>query len=405
MQRACAGALLHHGKTRLHNPGYSDDEKAGMNIITQLGASVVEKSASFIEIISGGLKHEPCTVHCGESGLSARLFTPIAALNKAPVIISGRGGLLKRPMDVFSKVLPELGVNLPDFNGYLPFTVDGPLVPKAITVDGSLSSQFLSGVLFAVAYAATSPVTIHVTDLTSKPYIDLTLEVLERFGRKIHHDDYSYFHIVPSLFNNLNGQTIDINVEADWSSAAFWLVGGAIRGNVTLKNLNTKSFQADKKLLDVLNMTGTSIDVQKEQINISDTSRLKSFVFDATECPDLFPVLAVLAGSCEGESSIKGLHRLIHKESNRTESTCNMLEQFGIPYRINEDTLFITGQQQFSAANIDGANDHRIVMAAAIGALRSNGQVTISDAHAADKSYPAFFNHLSSLGIHCSLNT
>ena len=379
MQRACAAALLHHGHTTIYNCGTSEDDKAALRIIEQLGAQVSFAGDS-IRINSMGIQLITNTIDCGESGLSARLFIPIAALHHSPIQITGHGSLLKRPFDVYADVLPQLGVQVT--GNKLPMTVNGPLQPKDITIDGSVSSQFLSGLLFAFAYSATQPVVITVNGLNSKPYIDMTLDVLRTFSKEIQHDDYHKFYINPQT--GTSGD-IEINIESDWSAAANFIVAKAIGNDISIHNLPPHSLQADKAILQVVNEHRTA------------------FNFDATDCPDLIPILSVYAAYCNGTSTIQGMNRLVHKESNRIESTTAMLHAFGITYSLQGDRLEVIGGKPLQSCTVNGYNDHRIVMAAAIAALGAAGDVTINDAQAVAKSYPDFFKHLSSLGAKCIL--
>ena len=401
-QRAYAAALLHNGRTSIHNAGHSDDEQAAFGIIQQLGAKISNKADDNIDIESGGVMPVSSEINCTESGLCARLFTPIAALSGHVITIAGRRSLLHRPMHGFGEVLPLLGVSLNDFNSHLPFELQGPLQARSIKMNAESGSQFLSGLLFAYSSCAKEPVEIEVSGLKSKPYIDLTLDVLRHFGKPISHNDHGTFYIAPSLFTYPD--TVSINIEADWSSAAFLLVAGAIAGGVTVKNLNTLSRQADRAMLDVLNSAGADVTVDNDTITVK-KSRLQAFEFDATHCPDLFPVLAVLAACCDGESEVKGVHRLFHKESNRAESISEMLENFAVPYSLEDDALCITGIRKLQGTVIDSYHDHRIAMAAAVGALRANGPVDITHAGAINKSYPRFFEDLISCGVKCNLLT
>ena len=398
-QRAFAAALLHTGKTIIHNAEHSDDEMAALQIIQQLGANITN-TQGHTQVISTGIHPVSDHINCSESGLSARLFTPIAALSGRAITISGVGSLVHRPMDGFREVLSLLNVAVTDFNGYLPITVRGPLQTNTIKLNAESGSQFLSGLLFAYSYGAKAPVVIEVSDLKSKPYIDLTLDVLAHFGRPIKHSDYKEFYIDPPLFVNTNN--VEINIEADWSSAAYLLVAGAIGGSVTVKNLNINSKQADSAILNLLKSIGAEINIEGDSISIK-KARLKAFEFNATHCPDLFPVLAILAACSDGESYITGVHRLFNKESNRAESISEMLENFAVPFSLEDDSLCITGARKLQGTVIDCYNDHRIAMAAAIGALRANGRVDIARANAINKSYPGFFNDLISCGVKCNL--
>ncbi|MEI8279316.1 MAG: 3-phosphoshikimate 1-carboxyvinyltransferase [Bacteroidota bacterium] len=400
MQRVCAAALLHKGTTTIYNAGTSDDDETALQVIQQLGATIV-RSYDSITVSSKGVHPVNNTIDCGESGLSARMFIPIAALHYEWIQILGSGSLLLRPMQVFKDILPQLDVDLEDFRGYIPFRVRGPLQANKVTIDGSVSSQFLTGILFAFTAAARKAITIKVEDLNSKPYTDLTLEVLDLFGKPITNEDYETFQIDPTVFHSR--KAIVTTIEEDWSSAAFWLVAGAISGKVCVKGPKADSLQADKQILNILLQAGASILFANNEIHIK-RSILNSFYFDATDCPDLFPILSVLAIFCNGTSSIKGLNRLHHKESNREKSITEMLTQFGVSYRTDNDRLYVTGTDSVKQARIDGHNDHRIIMAAAVASLRATGAVTISDAESVSKSYPDFFKHLNSLGIQSNIN-
>jgi len=375
---------------------------AALNIIRQLGAHVVQ-SGSTIEVQSSGKPGAATEIDCGESGLSARLFTPIAAIADHWVRINGRGSLLRRPMDALGSVLPSLGVSLQDFTGTVPFSLRGPLRPGHITLDGSMSSQFLSGLLFALTFNTDETTIVRVHNLKSKPYIDLTLQVLETFGKKIRHSDYHEFEIDPSGFHTV--PEVDVTVEGDWSSAAFWAVGAAVSGNLQLDGIARDSVQADRAVLDVLAQSGCAAVYSNGTLALQSPDTLRSFCFNAIDAPDLFPVLSVLAACCRGESRIAGLHRLQHKESDRRQSICLMLERFGVSWRIEGDELVISGREILNGGEIDGSGDHRIVMAAAIGALRAANPVLISSAESIGKSYPLFFQHLSSLGINLRLQS
>ena len=184
MQRACAAALVRKGETVLSNPGISNDDKAALNIIRQLGATYIVEDDKII-IRSNGVNAVGDTIDCHESGLSIRMFTSIAALSDKKISVNGSGSLAKRPMDFFDEVLPQLGVEVNSKSGYLPLEIKGPLQPKNITVDGSLSSQYLTGLLFAYSACAAENVTIKVKNLSSRPYVDLTLNVLEAYGLKL----------------------------------------------------------------------------------------------------------------------------------------------------------------------------------------------------------------------------
>lgn len=400
MQRACALALLHEGKTIIHNPGTSNDDKAALSIIEQLGAIIKKQDDGSLEITSGnftaaGITATERSIHCGESGLSIRMFAPIAALCRQRVNISGGGSLTTRPMNFFDEVFPQLGIQVESNDGKLPLLVKGPLQPKPISIDGSLSSQFLTGLLFAFAKSVNFPVTIQVNNLKSKPYIDLSLQLLEFFGYHIINDDYSAFTVSPG--NRLTGQQISYTVEGDWSGAAFLLVAGAIAGKITVKGLDVFSAQADKAILQALQQCKSNLSITTEYIEVA-PGALQAFHFNATDCPDLFPPLAALAAYCEGTSVIEGVSRLEHKESNRALTLQEEFGKMGVAISLQDDLMIIKGGGIINGADIHSRHDHRIAMATAVAALKANGDTVIDEAEAINKSYPAFYEHLKQLG-------
>ena len=400
MQRACAAALLKKGDTIILNYGKSNDDKAALSIIKSFGAKV-HYDADFLKIKSQGISSFSNQINCGESGLSIRMFTPIAALANKEIEIVGNGSLTTRPMDFFDEVLPKLGVNIKSHSGKLPLLVKGPLIPTTITVDGSLSSQFLTGLLMAYAAADATDVTINVTNLKSKPYIDLTLEVMRSFGLKIpKNENYEKFYFTKDA-HPIPKETTNYTVEGDWSGGAFLLVAGAIAGKICVKGLQLHSAQADKAILNAIKDCGAKISLSDNNIVVETTS-LKAFQFDATECPDLFPPLVALASFCNGTTTIKGVSRLIHKESNRGETLKQEFAKLGVSINLDGDIMKIHGIQQTTSSVVSSHHDHRIAMACAVAALRANDKIEIENADAINKSYPNFFNDLKCMNVKVS---
>ncbi len=404
MQRACAAALLHQGTTKILNPGHSNDDLAAIDVIQKLGATV-KVEATEMHVQSNGVRPIGPEMNCGESGLGIRMFTPIAALSNHTITIQGQGSLVKRPMHFFDEIFPSLGIEIQSKSGYLPIQIKGPLKPATITVDGSLSSQFLTGLLMAYAASGSTDAVIHVQDLKSKPYIDLTLSVLNDFGWKVTHQAYERFEFLahPPLAAH-----IEYTVEGDWSGAAFLLVAGAIAGPITVKGLQLNSTQADRSVMQALKATGASIEILEDSILIGpskDASKeLIAFEFDATDCPDLFPPLVALAAVCNGVSTIKGVSRLAHKESDRGVTLQTEFAKLGIRIDLNEDTMLVYGGTGIHGSEVFSQHDHRIAMACGVAALCANGPVTITDAEAVNKSYTDFYAHLQHLGAKVDLS-
>jgi len=276
----------------------------------------------------------------------------------------------------------------------MPVNVRGPLQGGSLETDGSLSSQFLTGLLFALPLAGSDSF-IRVKNLKSKSYIDMTLEVLQKHGIKIENKNYEAF----SIPGNQTYKPAEYTIESDWSNAAFLFVAGAVNGNLEIQGLNPSSFQGDKKILEVLKTCGVKFDFDGLSYHIKKCTQLKAFSFDATDTPDLVPPLTVLAANCEGTSRIKGAKRLIHKESNRAKALMNEFLNMGIEIKMeNEDTLLINGGC-IKGGLFDSHNDHRIAMAGAVLGLNAQNPVRITNHRAVNKSFPAFFDVLNELNV------
>ena len=404
MQRACAAALVRKGISVIHNPGTSNDDKAALSIIREMGCEITINTNELIIDSSKAFIHSTSNIHnvtsiinCGESGLSIRMFTPIVALSKNKITINGEGSLLKRPMDFFDEILPQLNVVINSNQGKLPLQINGPLQPKNIEIDGSLSSQFLTGLLMAYAAADANNVSIKVNDLKSKPYVDLTLKVMKDFDLHVPaNNNYESFTFNKPI-NQQTNQPINYTVEGDWSGASFLLVVGAITGNIIVKGLDIQSTQADKKIVEALQDCGAVISIRDNEIEISSSNNLKAFHFNATDCPDLFPPLVALASYCNGTTVIEGVSRLAHKESNRALTLQQEFVKMGVQIELQDDLMMIKGSP-VKAAKVHSRQDHRIAMACAVAALKADGEIIIEEAEAINKSYPDFYDHLKKLG-------
>ncbi len=395
MQRACAAALLTKGTTRIINPGKSNDDLAALDVIQKLGATISFEENGDLLIYSNGINPVSAEINCGESGLGIRMFTPIVALSEQALTINGSGSLTTRPMHFFDEILPQLNVRIQSNEGKLPLQIQGPLQPGNIEVDGSLSSQFLTGLLMAFGAAGANGASIRVRDLKSKPYIDLTLKVMQDFGWKVTHEQYERFDFHGRQINE--DETRSYAVEGDWSGAAFLLVAGAVAGGITVTGLDVFSTQADKAILQALIDCGCRLSVQEKQIEVSPLP-LKAFHFNATDCPDLFPPLVALAAYCDGTTVIEGVSRLAHKESDRGLTLQEEFAKLGIEIVLQDDLMLVKGGTGVKAGIVHSRHDHRIAMACAVAALKAEGAVTIQDADAINKSYPDFYDHLKLLG-------
>lgn len=395
MQRACAASLIRTGETIIKNPGVSNDDMAAIDVIQKLGAIVTKLENGDLHIVSRGVNPASNTINCGESGLGIRMFTPIAALSNLRIAITGMGSLTSRPMHFFDEILPQVGVSITSDAGKLPLHIQGPLTPHNITVDGSLSSQFLTGLLMAYGGAGAKDCTITVSNLKSKPYIDLTLAVMQHFGWNVECVNHEQF-VFNTPNNALDNTTITYQVEGDWSGASFLLVAGAIAGGIVVEGLDPFSTQADKAVLQALIDCGCQISIQPTKIEIAPLP-LKAFHFNATDCPDLFPPLVALASYCTGKTVIEGVSRLAHKESDRALTLQQEFGKLGVSIMLQDDLMIIEGGKGVHGGTVHSRHDHRIAMACAVAALKADGVIEIEDADAINKSYPHFFKDLSYL--------
>jgi len=390
MQRFIAAATLANGTTIIREPAENDDSLHGIYCARALGADIDFENDDLH--LTGNLNWPEAPLNVGESGLGMRLYIPIASLFDKGVKVIGEGSLRARPIDAFEDILPALGVNFRSRGGRLPVTVQGPLIGGEATIDGSVSSQFLSGLLMALPLAKHDS-TIQVDNLKSIPYVDMTLEVLRSFGIFIQHQDYKVFHIR----GNQKYSPADVTVEGDWSGGAALLVAGAIASKTGIKvaGLRGEYTQADKAITGALLFAGAKLMQHPDGLQVT-AGKLRGFSFDATDCPDLFPVLAALATAGDKPTTLTGIHRLTHKESNRAITIRDEFAKAGIKVELIDDNMIIHPGVPQSAV-LDSHHDHRIAMAAALLGLRG-GPIAIDNAEAIAKSYPTFFDDLELLG-------
>lgn len=365
------------------------DTAAALRVAEILGAKyTIDDRGAYL--VTGGLWPTASVINIGESGLSARMFTPIAALCDMAISIEGKGTIAGRPMQMIVDPLRELGVEVTSSDGHLPITVCGPLCGGHATVDGAVSSQFITGLLMALPLAA-GDTTLDVTQVSSIPYIDMTLDVLAHFGIRAAHKDYRQFYVE----GGQNYTPCEYRVEGDWSGASCLLVAGALAGDITVHNLDPLSKQADAALVEALSRAGAEITTSGRSITVRRPEHLRAFEFDATHCPDLFPALTALAANCEGETYITGTERLTHKESDRAQALRQEFSRMEIEVDISKpDVMCITGGRLRGGVTLDSHDDHRIAMSVAVAALRADAPVEISGAGSVAKSYPAFWNDL-----------
>ncbi|HUS87040.1 MAG TPA: 3-phosphoshikimate 1-carboxyvinyltransferase [Bacteroidales bacterium] len=389
MQRAVAASLMAEGESEILNPSLCDDARSAISMAECLGAEVTITDRSVR--VKGGFYPKSTLLNSGESGLGVRIFSALSALGDIGFTLTGEGSLLSRPMNLVTDSLKKFGVEAHSKGGYLPLRIRGPLKGRKVTIDGSVSSQLLTGLLLALP-VVNDDSRIEVTGLKSKPYIDLTISVLNDFGIKIENNNYREFMIG----GNQKYKSSTYNVEGDWSGAAFILVMAAIAGNVTVKNLSLSSHQPDKMIIEILRMAGASVVEKDNEIRVGKGS-LKPFMVDVSESPDLAPPLVALAANCNGVSIIEGTDRLRVKESNRGNTLQKEFTRIGVNIKNRGSSLEISGSQIKGGETVFSHNDHRIAMALATAALTAERAIKIEGAEAVSKSYPSFFIDLELL--------
>jgi 3-phosphoshikimate 1-carboxyvinyltransferase len=385
-QRAILAATLCNEPSIIKGVGKSEDVENIINIARQLGAEI---SGSDSLSIVGRKQSAKLSLNCGESGLGIRMTASVAAAIGGEYIISGTGSILNRPMNVLADILPQLGIEFKSNEGFPPLHINGVLQGGKAVMDGSESSQYLTGLLLALPVAGQHS-ELHVSNLVSTPYVQMTLDLLDQFGIQIEHDNYEVFKIR----GNQKYAACEYRVEGDWSGAAFWVVYGAINGPIEINGLNKDSLQADIRILNAISAAGGNYH-WNDNVLFVDKAPINTFEFDATNCPDLFPILVVLAAAAQGISTIKGISRLTHKESNRAVALQKEFSKLGLKIELENDNMIIQGTAALNSNATKSHNDHRIAMALAVAATLTEEGINITEAEAVNKSYPEFWETIN----------
>jgi 3-phosphoshikimate 1-carboxyvinyltransferase len=344
-----------------------------------------------MEQVIKALKNGDKIVDCIESGNTLRFMIPVAAALGKNVTFIGEGRLPDRPIDDYLRLLPEHNVKCTATNGKIPLTIEGQLTSGTYEIAGNISSQYITGLLVALPILDGDSKIVLTTELQSKPYVDMTIKVMSDYGVDVKETDYGYF-----IKGNQQYLKRDYVVESDWSQAAFFLVAGAISGNVTLKGLDMNSTQGDKEIVNILKRFGADIEIAQGSVT-SKKSNLHGIDIDVSNIPDTVPALAVAAAFAEGTTTIYGGERLRLKESDRIESVVTNLKRMGIKVEEKNDGMVIVGGGA-KGGELLGFNDHRIPMAFSVAALCADGETVITDAHSINKTYPTYFDDYNSLG-------
>lgn len=393
--RALFAGLMTKGTTSLRNPLESDDTEATVRAIVATGAKV-EKSSDTWTVKSGGTLRAPDNdIDCGESGVTMRFMIPILSLTGSTVTLRGKESLLRRPIEPLSSAMRQLGIELT--LGKDRVTIEGE-VPKGrmIQIRGDVSSQFVSGLLFAGTMMANGLRIMMTSKLESQSYVSLTIRMIKEHGVEIKtNDGMTQFEIPPGqVYLPANHE-----IQGDYSSAAFFLAAAALTNSPLLvSNLQADSLEPDSELIRFMNVMGIRTAFQDDGLRVEGGS-LKGRELDITNCPDLGPILAVLACFAQGQTRITGAARLRYKESDRLATISSELSSLGADIKETGDGLVLKGPSSLRGGTVRSHGDHRIAMALSVAALRANGKVTIEQAESVSKSYPRFFYDLRSLGV------
>lgn len=391
-------AAFANKKTLIRCDETNRDIEATAACLSALGA-VIERKAPFYEVtpVCPSQVTKNAVLPCGESGSTLRFLLPIVAALGADASFAMEGRLPMRPLSPLREELEAHGIRL-SAEGTNPLCVEGKLSGTDFSVAGNVSSQFISGMLFALSLLPYDAKLMVTHKIESAPYIDITVDALSLFGAAPEKHENSYSVTAKQRF--LSPESID--VEGDWSNAAFPLCLGVIgKGTVTVNGLNTASSQGDMKIIELIKLFGGKIAHASEGY-IAESSTLCGIDIDASQIPDLVPVLATLASVAKGQTKIYGAERLRLKESDRLESVCAMLSSLGADIRVTDDGLIINGKQQLSGGKVSSYNDHRIAMSAAVAAAVCSDAVIIEGAECVSKSYPRFWQDMSSLNVKLS---
>lgn len=392
--RAIICAALADGISRITHIDYSVDILTTLEAMRQLGAKIT-KFDHEVEI-QGIASFEQCNeafVECNESGSTLRFLIPIFSLTGKRITFSGSERLLQRPQDIYAAMFQEQGLTLEQAKNNI--VIEGSLKAQTYEVKGDVSSQFISGLCFSLPLLKQDSMIKILPPFESRSYVDLTLQMMKSYGVHVEFKD-EFTIVIPG---NQKYHATDMRVEADFSQCAFYAALGALQGPLDAVGLNSDSFQGDKQILPILRDMGCVIEQVPDGYRFHQ-SPLKGCCIDLNNCPDLGPILTVLASYASGSTTIINAGRLRIKESDRIAAMESELRKLGVDIQSTEDTIEIQGPSLWKSHEIlSGHNDHRIVMALAIGATLAKQPCVIDDAQAIKKSYPRFFEDLKSLGI------
>lgn len=391
VHRAIICAAMANGVSRISPVALSNDIKATIGCIKALGADAVLENNVLTVDGTNMYKNKTALLDCGESGSTLRFFIPIAAVGNINATFVGKGKLPQRPIGIFTEALPKAGT-VCKTEGGLPLEIKGQLKSGIFEIPGNVSSQFITGLLLALPILEGDSEIVLTSPLESVGYIAMTIRTMKQFGVNIDTTENGWHIKGGQTYKSCNYTT-----DGDWSQAAFFMVLGAIGGKVTVKGVAKDSTQGDKKCAEILARFGAKVTQLDNEVTV-EKGELKAITIDASQIPDLVPVLSVCAAFAEGTTKIINAERLRIKECDRLKATAELLNNLGGKVKELSDGLEITGVSSLKGGNVNGYNDHRIVMSAAVCAARSDEDITATFAMSINKSYPDFYIDYNSIG-------
>ncbi len=391
MHRALICAAASDSKTVIKCESFSKDTEATMACLRALGADFkIDGEYITVSPIDKNIDCE-CILDCNESGSTLRFMIPFAAALGRSCTFIGAERLGKRPLEPLLDALREHGITAEHGeDSFLPLKISGQLTGGVFTLPGDISSQFFTGILFALGIVGGGSIRA-IGKIESAPYIDITADIQRQFGINVIKEENGY-----TVEKGSYTSPDKFTVEGDWSNGAFWLVAGAIGGGITCLNLREDTLQGDCKIFDILKLMGADIDWCQGGVKVK-KSQLHAVEVDCGDIPDIVPVLCVAASAAEGVTVFKNIGRLRAKESDRVQTTADMLCALGGKITFDENTITVTGTP-LKGGCTESFNDHRIAMSSAVASVIASGDVEINGAEAVAKSYPDFFEKFTMLG-------
>ena len=395
----CAG--LAEGTSLVDNISMSKDIEATCRCLTALGVEIEPAVSAFqgrsaLRITGNGHLSSVCSMaDCGESGSTLRFFIPLGAMLGVPFTFVGHGKLVSRPLQAYYDIFQEQGIVYTNNAGQLPLTVNGRLKAGIFRLPGNVSSQFVSGLLFALPLLEGDSVIELTSALESASYVDMTLSCLAKYGIKVVNENHRRY-FVPG---GQHYQAHTSKVEGDWSQAAFWAVGGVLGKGITCAGIDFSVLQGDKVLVDIMRAMGAGLEEQGTNLLV-EKSTTQGIIIDAADCPDIIPILTVLAAVSYGRTEIINAGRLRIKECDRLAAISRELSRLGADVTELPEGLVIEGKPEGlkGGAEVDAWNDHRIAMSLAIAAQCCKEPIVLTGAGSVAKSYPEFWQDYQSVG-------